>query len=87
MLSALPAQIINSEAVGMYPTHLRGMAINIALMFGRIGTIVGSNYFGSLLMDYCQLSFYICGASLIGSALLSLLTPLLNSRKGSDGKV
>lgn len=73
MTSALAAQIVNSSTISLYPTNLRGMAINIGLMFGRIGAVFGSSYIGSLLRDNCEVSFYVSGISLIVSAFLALL--------------
>lgn len=73
MVAALPAQIANSSTISLYPTQLRGMAINIGLMFGRIGAVFGSNYIGSLLRNNCNISFYVSGISLIVSAFLALL--------------
>lgn len=81
MVSALPAQIVNSSTISLYPTHLRGMAINIGLMFGRIGAVFGSNYIGSLLRDNCQVSFYVSGISLIVSAFLALLVAKPKQKK------
>ncbi|KAL5275740.1 hypothetical protein ACFFRR_001531 [Megaselia abdita] len=84
MVSALPAQIVNSSTISLYPTQLRGMAINIGLMFGRIGAVFGSNYIGSLLLNNCQVSFYVSGISLISSAFLALLVAKPKSKKNLE---
>lgn len=81
MISGLPAQIVNSSTISLYPTHLRGMAINIGLMFGRIGAVFGSNYIGSLLRDNCEVSFYVSAISLLVSAFLALMVSNPKRRK------
>lgn len=43
------------------------MAISISLMFGRIGSITGSNTAAFLLENYCMTAFYLSGAILIGN--------------------
>lgn len=45
------------------------MAICIALMFGRLGSVVGSNIVALLLDDHCESAFYLSGASVIGKCL------------------
>lgn len=84
MAAALAVQIVNSSTISLYPTHLRGMAINIGLMFGRIGAVFGSNYIGSLLRDNCQVSFYVSGISLMVSAFLALLVSKPRTKKTSS---
>lgn len=58
----------------------RAMAVCIALMFGRLGTVVGSNMLGVLLENYCELTFVIPSVLLIVCGVLSFFIP--NIRMG-----
>lgn len=42
------------------------MAICISLMFGRLGSVVGSNVVALLLDDHCESVFYLSGTTVIG---------------------
>lgn len=48
------------------------MAICISLMFGRIGSITGSNTAAFLLENYCKSAFYLSGSILIGNDYSSM---------------
>lgn len=57
--------LVNATAVELFPTHLRGMAISVAILVGRMGTVSGANSIGFLLdMD--------CGSTFYGTAVLQL---------------
>ncbi|KAJ2950167.1 hypothetical protein O0L34_g11524 [Tuta absoluta] len=66
---------INGFAVDIFPTYLRGMAISLAMMFGRLGSVVGSNVAGILLNASCPSTFFVFGGFLILCSLLSFLLP------------
>lgn len=51
--------IINAIIVDLFPTQIRGMALAISLMCGRIGAMAGSNIIGQLLYNLCDYLFYI----------------------------
>lgn len=42
------------------------MAVSISLIFGRLGTVSGTNMVALLLDDHCEMVFYLSGSSLIG---------------------
>lgn len=42
------------------------MAICMALMFGRLGSVVGANVVALLLNDHCETAFYLSGSTIIG---------------------
>lgn len=46
------------------------MAISISLMFGRMGSIAGSNITAVLLNNHCEAAFYLSGAITIGWSLI-----------------
>ncbi|XP_045447530.1 synaptic vesicle glycoprotein 2B-like [Melitaea cinxia] len=74
-LTGLAVGPVNSYAVEIFPTNLRGMAISLTMMIGRTGSIVGTNVAGILINTFCTLTFYIFGGALILCGLLSFLLP------------
>lgn len=57
--------MVNATAVDLFPTNLRGMAISVSILIGRMGTVSGANSLGFLLDIDCGSTFY-------GAALLAL---------------
>lgn len=57
--------MVNATAVDLFPTNLRGMAISMTILIGRMGTVAGANSIGFLLDVNCSVTFY-------GIALLAL---------------
>lgn len=57
------------------------MAVSIALMFGRLGSIVGSNLVGVILAVNCVATFYLYTCFILGKFqyLRSLKSLLLNN--------
>lgn len=45
------------------------MAVNMTLMAGRLGGIVGSNITAILLDDYCEYAFYLPGSMAAGESI------------------
>lgn len=65
--SGVGSNVLNTATVELYPTNLGAMAICISLMFGRLGSMVGSNVIALLLQNQnCEMTFYSSGLSLIG---------------------
>nr|XP_034826720.1 synaptic vesicle glycoprotein 2B-like isoform X5 [Maniola hyperantus] len=90
LLSSLPLMAlaigpVNAFAVEMYPTNLRGMAISLSMMVGRIGSIVGTNVAGLLINAVCEVTFYFFGGMLLFCAALALLLPK-SKRKPTEKK-
>ncbi|GBP21583.1 Synaptic vesicle glycoprotein 2A [Eumeta japonica] len=67
--------LLTAVVVELYPTKLRAMAVCLALMMGRVGSVLGSNVIGLLLETECALSFYLFGGLLIVCSLLCLTLP------------
>lgn len=42
------------------------MAVCIALMFGRLGCVIGANVAALLLEHYCESVFYLFGSIMLG---------------------
>ncbi|XP_052900101.1 synaptic vesicle glycoprotein 2B-like [Anopheles moucheti] len=76
--------VVNACAVDLFPTNIRAMAVCISLMFGRLGSIAGSNLVGVLLDTRCELTFWISGLLLIGSGVLSFFIPHIYKRQASE---
>ncbi|XP_065085913.1 putative transporter SVOPL [Ochlerotatus camptorhynchus] len=75
LCSGYTAVVVNAIIVDLYPTSLRAMAVCIALMVGRLGSVVGSNMLGILLERHCELTFGIASVLLIICGLLTFFIP------------
>ncbi|CAB3236606.1 unnamed protein product [Arctia plantaginis] len=77
---------INAYTVAIFPTHLRGMAISLSMMLGRIGSVVGANFTGLLINNACDMIFYSFGGLLFLSSVLALLLPNSSGAKTDQDK-
>lgn len=59
------SSIIMAVAVNSYPTTYRAMATSFIMLFGRLGSVSGSNFIGLLIQHHCSLIFYVFGGVLI----------------------
>lgn len=64
--------ITNAIAVDLFPTHIRGTALAISLMFGRIGAMTGTNVVGPLIYNLCDFLFYFVAADHICEYLCTI---------------
>lgn len=71
----LAINVVNTSTIELYPTNLRAMAVCISLMFGRLGSVFGSNLVGLLLDSHCQVTFALSGATLFLSSVLVIFIP------------
>lgn len=78
------ATLVSSITLDLYSTSVRGMAICISLMSGRIGSVVGTNIFAALISQNCQLALVIPSSALILSAILGFLIPKLKIIKTEE---
>ncbi|XP_055847868.1 synaptic vesicle glycoprotein 2B isoform X2 [Episyrphus balteatus] len=76
MLSGLCVSVMSGSVVDLIPTHLRGKAVCICLMIGRLGSVVGNNIIGAALETYCEVTFYIFSILIILCSLLTLVLPI-----------
>ncbi|GBP18403.1 Synaptic vesicle glycoprotein 2A [Eumeta japonica] len=74
-ITALAIGPVNAYTVEIFPTHIRGMAVSLSLMLGRLGSVIGTNAAGLLINANCELTFYLFGGLLILCGLLSCLLP------------
>lgn len=63
--------LVNATAVDLFPTNLRGMAISMSILIGRMGTVTGANALGFLLNLNCGVTFYGAAALIIGELPIS----------------
>lgn len=61
--------LVNATAVDLFPTHLRGMAISISAIFGRLGSVGGTNSLGFLLEFDCGSTFYLMAILMAGESV------------------
>lgn len=59
-----------------------GMAINISLMFGRIGSVMGTNIIGFTLDNYCSTTFTVSATLMGACAALSFFIPKIRRIDG-----
>lgn len=83
-LCGVGINVLGAATVELYPTHLRGMAICISLMFGRLGSVVGANIVGLLLAEHCESTFYISTIALILCGFLAFLIPKQTKQNGDE---
>lgn len=83
-LCGVGINVLGAATVELYPTHLRGMAICISLMFGRLGSVVGANIVGLLIAEHCEATFYISTTALILCGFLAFLIPKQQNHKGDE---
>lgn len=67
--------IFNVLVVGIFPTFICGMAISLGILAGRIGSFLGSNGFGVLLENHCELTIYGIGTMIAANLICVLLLP------------
>ncbi|XP_037037557.1 synaptic vesicle glycoprotein 2B-like [Bradysia coprophila] len=57
--------ILLAVASDLFPTHYKGMALCLIMMFGRMGAAAGGNIIGALLFTQCNAIFYISASVLL----------------------
>lgn len=63
------------------------MAVCISLMFGRLGSVFGSNLVGLLLDSHCQVTFVLSGVTLLISGVLVFFIPNIARRSSDDFEI
>jgi MFS transporter, VNT family, synaptic vesicle glycoprotein 2 len=56
------------------------MAVCVSMMFGRVGSVVGSVVIGIMINDYCKYTFLMPIILLFSSAILALTIPNIGKR-------
>ncbi|XP_053698215.1 synaptic vesicle glycoprotein 2B-like [Sabethes cyaneus] len=79
VMSGFSGSVVNAVIVDSFPTNLRAMAVCIALMFGRLGGVLGANMLGLMLDTHCEWTFAISGFVLLLCTILSFFIPNINT--------
>jgi len=80
----LAINVVNASTIDLFPTNLRAMAVCISLMFGRLGSVFGSNLVGLLLDSYCDVTFLLSGITLLASGVMAVFIPNISRRPSND---
>jgi hypothetical protein len=80
----LAINVVNASTIDLFPTNLRAMAMCISLMFGRLGSVFGSNLVGLLLDRFCDATFLLSGITLLLSGILAFFIPNISRRSACD---
>jgi MFS family permease len=87
MLSYLAENVVMASTCDMFPTQLRSTVSNMSLMFGRIGSVVGSNMVGYLLDRSCNVTFLVSGIAMCSCGIISCFIPGVRKvEKPASGK-
>lgn len=73
LLVGIISPIVTAATVDLYATSSRGMGVCLSMMMGRFGAVAGSNIVAVLLEDHCELTFLLCGSTLIRKLCSQLL--------------
>lgn len=69
----LASNVLGAITIDIYPTRMRGMAVSISFMMGRIGCVFGVNFVGALITSNCEVSFLVCSSILLVGGFMSYL--------------
>lgn len=56
------------------------MAVSISMMTGRIGSVIGSNFVGLMIKDFCTYTWILPAVLLILGASLAFTIPNISKR-------
>lgn len=73
--------LLNSVTYDLFPTNLRGLAMSVSLMFGRLASLVGGNIAGLLLEKHCSALYIVSGMILVFSGILTFFIPNIRNKK------
>ncbi|XP_037885412.1 synaptic vesicle glycoprotein 2B-like [Glossina fuscipes] len=76
ILPGVCISVLSGAVVDLVPTHLRGKAVCVCLMLGRLGSIIGSNVVGAFLESYCNATFSVFYVLVLACAGLAMLLPI-----------
>lgn len=74
-LTGIAVRLTVASIVQIYPTQLRAMAINLSMIFGRLGGVTGVYFTGMFIKSECELSINTIAAMIIIVSVLSLYLP------------
>ncbi|XP_055639552.1 synaptic vesicle glycoprotein 2B-like [Toxorhynchites rutilus septentrionalis] len=68
-------QLVYAIVISLFPTHVKGMAVSLINMAGRLSCFVASAVIGLLMAQNCPLAFYLMSGMLFLSALSTFFLP------------
>ncbi|XP_064212298.1 synaptic vesicle glycoprotein 2C [Tribolium castaneum] len=75
MSTGISVDTVIAATVDLFPTSLRGSAISLSFMFGRIGSVLGNLIFPVLIQAGCAATFFTLGSFVMGCTVLSVFIP------------
>lgn len=87
MLTFLGVNIVCAATCNLFPTKLRGIAINVSMMFGRIGSVISTFVVGMTLNNHCELTFAVSAALMMLCGVLCVFIPQIMEVDGKVKKV
>ncbi|XP_044258117.1 synaptic vesicle glycoprotein 2B-like [Tribolium madens] len=75
MCIGISLDTVISATVDLFPTSLRGSALSLAFMFGRIGSVLGNLILPILIQAGCAPTFFTLAGFVIGCTILSVFIP------------
>jgi MFS transporter, VNT family, synaptic vesicle glycoprotein 2 len=82
MVTVLGVNVVGAATCNLYPTKLRGIALNVTMMFGRIGSVVGTFTVGQLLDQNCELTFGLSASLVFLCGVLIVFIPEIRKIEG-----
>ncbi|XP_068627096.1 putative transporter SVOPL [Battus philenor] len=75
LVGVLIMGLYTAITLALFPTHLRALAVAVAMTAGRIGTFVSVQILNMLLETNCDVGFYVFSSILASSAIVAAILP------------
>ncbi|XP_062540165.1 synaptic vesicle glycoprotein 2B-like [Armigeres subalbatus] len=75
IFAGICVMLVNAQAVSLFPTQVRGMAVSLVNMVGRLSCFVASAVIGLLMSQNCPATFYFLSGMTFVSAAVTFLLP------------
>lgn len=82
MLTFLGVNIVCAATCSLYPTKLRGIAINVSMMFGRIGSVLSTFIVGLTLDANCEATFVTSAGLMLFCGFICIFIPQIRQIDG-----
>ncbi|XP_073831689.1 uncharacterized protein [Musca autumnalis] len=67
--------LVSTISMEFFPTNINAMGMCFIMMIGRLGAVLGSNFIGVLLYNYCDVTFWGMAAASVVLLFLSWFLP------------
>lgn len=75
VFAGINVSVINSSACDAIPTNLRSMAVCVSMLFGRLGSVLTSNFIGNFMEIHCEFTHYTLASLVTICFLISFFLP------------